>query len=370
MDEISLDFSASAVLQRMRESLKNPANQLEGGFCMDNLQAVAEEISRLDTMEVMPIPDRALLDTAEGEFLDRKALEYNESRNQATAAVGTLVFTGEPGTPIPLGTEALYSSLVFETTATARTGTDGTCEVGARCQSTGPAGNAPAGAITALRSSVDGVKGVTNPLPFGGGADTESDSAFRQRIFDKIRRPITSGNRSHFIYWAKQVSGVGGAKCLGAEVCGAGKVKVIVLSDRYQAPDSVILDNVKAHIEEERPIGAGVTVVGAVPRAVRITAEIQVAGGYSIADIRQNAVAVLQTYLDDVNRQEFDRPPSRGDQGREGIVSYYRIGDLVFGIEGVADIVRYTLNGGIASLSCGYEEYFTLEEVDVHAVDR
>ena len=65
-----LDFSASAVLQRMRESLKNDANRMEGGFCMDNLQAVAEEISRLDAMEVMPLPDRVLLDTAEGEFLD------------------------------------------------------------------------------------------------------------------------------------------------------------------------------------------------------------------------------------------------------------------------------------------------------------
>lgn len=36
----------------------------------------------------------------------------------------------------------------------------------------------------------------------------------------------------------------------------------------------------------------------------------------------------------------------------------------------VADIVSYTLNGGLASLSCGYGEYFTLEEVDIHAPDR
>ena len=65
-----MDFSASAVLQRMRESLKNDANRMEGGFCMDNLQAVAEEISRLDTMEVMPIPDRVLLDIDREAFVD------------------------------------------------------------------------------------------------------------------------------------------------------------------------------------------------------------------------------------------------------------------------------------------------------------
>ena len=211
-----LDFSASAVLQRMRESLKNDANRLEGGFCMDNLQAVAEEISRLDTMEVMPIPDRVLLDTAEGEFLDRKALDYNETRNPATAATGTLLFTGDVGAAIPQGTGVLYGALVFETTAPARIGADGTCEVGAVCQTTGPAGNAPAGAIVALQGQVDGIKAVTNPQPFGGGTEAESDSSFRQRIFDKIRGPTPRGTRNPFLFWATLVAGGGGAMCGGA----------------------------------------------------------------------------------------------------------------------------------------------------------
>ena len=127
-----MDFSASAVLQRIRNSLQNPANRLEGGFCMDNAQAVSEELARLDLMEVKPIPDRVLLDTAEGEYLDRKALDYNETRNPAEAAVGNLLFTGEPGTAIPIGTEALYGSLVFETTAAARISAEGYCEGGAR----------------------------------------------------------------------------------------------------------------------------------------------------------------------------------------------------------------------------------------------
>lgn len=363
------DFSTSAVLQRMRGNLKNDANRMEGGFCMDNLQAVAEEISRLDIMEVMPIPDRTLLDTAEGEFLERRALDYNETRNQATAATGTLLFSGDVGAAIPQGTGVLYGALVFGTTAPARIGADGTCGVGAVCLTVGPAGNAPANTITTLQSQVDGIRSVTNPLPFGGGAEAENDDSFRQRIYDKIRRPITSGNRNHFIYWARQVSGVGGAKCLGAEVCGAGKVKVIVLSDQYKVPDSVVLENVKAHIEEERQIGADVTVVGAVPKAVNIQVEVQAAPGYNMADICQNAISVLQAYVDSVNREDFNQAPTRGDEGRESSISYYRIGDLIFGVEGVADIINYTLNGGLASLSCGYGEYFALDEVDIHAPD-
>ena len=135
----------------MRDSLENPANKLEGGFCMDNLQAVAEEMARMDAMEVQPIPDHVLLDTAEGEYLDRKALDYNETRNPAAASVGNLLFTGEAGTAIPLGTEVLYGTLVFETTAAAQINAEGYCEVGAKCQTAGTVGNVAIGTIPALR---------------------------------------------------------------------------------------------------------------------------------------------------------------------------------------------------------------------------
>ena len=360
-----MDFSASAVLQRIRNSLQNPANRLEGGFCMDNAQAVSEELARLDLMEVKPIPDRVLLDTAEGEYLDRKALDYNETRNPAEAAVGSLLFTGEPGTAIPIGTEALYGSLVFKTTAAVRISAEGYCEVGARCQTEGTAGNVAAETITVLRVAIDGVKSVTNPAPFGGGTQAESDDSFRSRILEKIRQPITSGNRNHFIYWAKQVSGVGGAKCLGAEVCGSGKARVIVLSDQYAVPDDVILGNVKAHIEEERQIGAAVTVVAASPKAVAVEVTVVVASGYSLTDIRQNIQTALQRYVDSVNREDFSTPPTLKDEGRKSSISYYRIGDLIFGVEGVADIISYTLNGGLTSLASDYEEYFSLGEVAV-----
>ena len=365
MSEENFSFDAASILRRMRGGLKNPVNRIEGGFCMDNLQAVAEEISRLDIMEVQPIPDRVLLDTAEGEYLDRRALDYNETRNPATAASGTLLFAGEPGTLIPSGTEALYETLVFETIVSASISADGICEIAARCKSVGIAGNVPANTITVLLNAVSGVFSVTNPSSFGGGAEIESDNSFRERIFEKIRRPITSGNRNHYIYWAKQVSGVGGAKCLGSEVCGPGQVRVIVLSDQFDAPDEVILSNVWDHIEEERPIGANVTVHAPVPVAVHVEITIKLAVGYDLTNIRSDILEVLRRYIAEVNRADFDTPPSRNDESRESCISYYRIGDLVFGVDGVVDIITYTLNGGLSSLVSGYEEFFILREVTI-----
>lgn len=109
------------------------------------------------------------------------------------------------------------------------------------------------------------------------------------------------------------------------------------------------------------------TVVAATPKAVTVVVAVTVASGHNITDIRQNVQAALQSYIESVNREDFDTAPVRGDENRKSSISYYRIGDLIFGVDGVADIISYTLNGQLASLTSGYEEYFTLEEVEISA---
>lgn len=69
--------------------------------------------------------------------------------------------------------------------------------------------------------------------------------------------------------------------------------------------------------------------------------------------------------MDSVNREDFGTPPVLGDEKRQSSMSYYRIGDLIFGVEGVADIISYTLNDGLTSVASEYEEYFSLGEVSV-----
>lgn len=140
---------------------------------------------------------------------------------------------------------------------------------------------------------------------------------------------------------------------------------MILLSDHYAAPDKVILDKVAAHIEDERTVGADVTVVAATPKPVGVAVSVKVASGYNIVDIRQNVQAAIQEYIDRVNREDFNTAPVLHDEERKSSISYYRIGDLIFGVEGVADIVSYTLNGEIESLTSSYEEFFMLQEVDI-----
>lgn len=55
------------------------------------------------------------------------------------------------------------------------------------------------------------VKSITNSKPVEGGADEETDNALRSRYYLRLSMPATSGNKAHYILWALECVGVGGA---------------------------------------------------------------------------------------------------------------------------------------------------------------
>ncbi|MEY8355266.1 baseplate J/gp47 family protein [Lachnospiraceae bacterium 54-53] len=52
-----MQFDSESCMLRMREDLQKPGNKLEGGFCMDNIRAVSEEIGRLAQMELTQVKE-------------------------------------------------------------------------------------------------------------------------------------------------------------------------------------------------------------------------------------------------------------------------------------------------------------------------
>lgn len=134
----------------------NPTSKLEGSFSMDNVQAVSQEIAMMYAMEVATIPDKVLLDTAYDEFLDRAALDFGEARLPATQAQGTVLFTGSPGTVIPIRTIIKSDLLTFATLEKVVINDTSTAEVKAICNTPGTVGNVTAGDISAV--DLDGVK--------------------------------------------------------------------------------------------------------------------------------------------------------------------------------------------------------------------
>lgn len=261
------EYTAAAIRDRMMDALQQPSNRIEGGFCMDNLQAVAEELSRIYQMEVLTILDRYSIDTAEGDDLDRKAQDFGEKRKM-----------------------------------------------------------------------------------------DENDDVFRARLLDKIQKPVLGGNENHYVYWGKQVPGVGNVRCVGCWA-GPGTVKVVVLSDMGGVPEESVLQAVREHIAPLRPIGADVTVVAASPLQVSVDVIVEITPGTNLDDVKTALYGALNDYLTGIAYTD------------KLTISYHKIGALMFHVSGVENVVSYTINGAEDSITLTVDQFAALREVTVRAAD-
>lgn len=120
---------------------------------------------------------------AEGVSLDRLGSNYSVTRNPAQAATVMLDFTGTTGTVIP--EETVYtteSGVEFEMVDTVTLDDSGKGSGEAVCTALDETGNIAPNTISVQGENIAGVESVTNPTQASGGAEIETDDAYRQRI--------------------------------------------------------------------------------------------------------------------------------------------------------------------------------------------
>ena len=360
-----MGYTYSEILQRIKDQFPNDSSRIEGTFSMDNAQAVSQELARIHHMEVSPLLNMAFLDTATGMYLDRRALDFNEVRRQATHSNGKLQFSSPQNVYIPTGTVAAVDGQFFETTEAGRV-LDGSALVPARCTVPGSAGNVPANTIQTLVTSVPGVRSVNNPAAFGGGADQESDEEYRQRLLDKIRLPITSGNENHYVYWAKKAhTGVRNARCFGCWQ-GPGTVKVTILG-QDGIPSDELMQAVEQYLLKQKTIGVDLTVAKAQPLPVNITGTVLLAPGYRLDEVKSGVRTAVAEYLSGVGFGDLTIFNANDTRYPTAYVSYHKIGDLIFNVDGVNDLRDLLVNGQTSSVAIEAEQFCTLGVVDLHA---
>lgn len=179
--------------------------------------------------------------TAEGPYLERRASEYGIYRKKATAAEGTVTFSGS-GT-VPSGTLLQTDDEIqFETTAASSNNTAPIIAVNA-----GASGNIPTGTVLSLVSPVVGIETEATSSATSGGSETENDESLRSRLLFRMRNPPKAGTRTDYVAWALEVPGVTRAWCYPLEL-GPGHVSVRFMTDGLTetgVPSSVMVERVK-----------------------------------------------------------------------------------------------------------------------------
>jgi uncharacterized phage protein gp47/JayE len=330
------DKTSEALLASMLSRITSGISKQEGTFTYDVSSAFSVELAIAYT-QLERVLRLGFAETSSGSYLDMRANEHGVTRKSAVKASGQVTITGAAGAPIPQGTVfATLNGTRFVTTEVATIPAGGSVTVNIEAETAGAAGNVAAGTITQIPVSIAGVTAVTNAAATTGGLDTETDAELLQRLLQRVRNQATSGNSAHYKQWATEVDGVGDAKVFPLWN-GPGTVKVVLLDPNKRAPTPQVVLDVAAHIEEERPIGANVTVEAAPEVAIDVSVDVTLASG-TLAEAQAAIENGIRDYL-------------RGLAFVDPVVRYTRIANVILDVANVQDYTELTVNGGTTNIT-------------------
>ena len=264
------------------------------------LYAVAAQLEALyaqsDWVERQAFPQ-----TAEEKYLDYHAEMRGLTRNPAVCAEGTMQFTvrnsAAEAVDIPKGTVCLNGrGIRYETLASAVISVGETqVSVPARAVEPGAAGNT--GGHTVLSMSVPpvGVVGCTNPAPFTGGEDAESDESLRARILDSYQRLPNGANAAFYETQAMLYPGVAAARAVG-RARGIGTVDVYIATTAG-VPGSELLQAVQKDLAQKREIAVDVQVKAPKLQSVSVTLQLKATSDSDFETVKTAVQTAMQDYF-------------------------------------------------------------------------
>jgi uncharacterized phage protein gp47/JayE len=302
------------------------------------------------------------VENLEGEELERYVYQHTGTviRKPATKATTVVTISGQEGASIKVGNLVAADTVNFISTEDKTVGPNGQIEVLVECESPGTIGNVPAGAIKYFPVSIPGLTSVTNTEPITNGYNAESDENLLERYYERIRTPATSGNKYHYLNWAKEVTGVGDVRVVPLWN-GNNTVKAIIIDSNKQPASTELVEQVQEYIdpnitglgEGQAPIGAFCTVVSATGKAIDITFTVTRDTNYTVEQIKANVENNIKEYLQSI-------------AFKEDIVSYAKIGALILDSEGVLDYQGLTINSGTSNIAITNEEVAILGTVTIN----
>ncbi len=217
--------------------------------------------------------------TAFDESFKQHASVYGVIQLPATAAGGTVTFSGTNGSVIPVNTLLQRSDGVEYVTDSEVTIVAGSASANITAVLTGLDGNAEITSVVSLVESISGVNSTVTLTGDGltGGNDVESEDAMFDRYLRKVQEPVVGGNKADYVTWAKEFPGVTRAWSYPVAM-GDGTVSVrFMMDDKYAdgIPTGADATALYDFIEALRPAGmSGLYVVAPVAAPLNPTIAI------------------------------------------------------------------------------------------------
>lgn len=343
-----------AILTRMLTAMRDDVGKRQGDIAYDLSDPAAQEFAQAYIALDQTLGYAFLNEDMPSDLLTLAASDFGVDRKPAVVAKGEVTLTGPQGQLVPKSTQVRTDDGIYFQTINEVTLTSGTAKTLVEAVVGGTDGNVDTGEINTVVGDLAGVLSVINEAAYDTGVDEESDESLLRRVYAKVRKPATSGNVYHYEQWAREVSGVGAARVYPIWN-GPGTVKVVLLGDDKRAPSQPVIDATITHIEEERPVGASVTVIGATEVPISINANLTLASGALIDEVKADIEKGVHAYLDSL-------------AFKDNLIRYTRIAAVLLDIPRVIDYANLTVNGGTSNIEITDEQVAVLGTVSVNAL--
>lgn len=218
----------------------------------------------------------------------------------------------------------------------------------------GSSSNVGAGSIKLMPVTIQGITAVNNESQVIGGFQEETDDSLRERYYEALQKPPTSGNKYHYMMWAKEVDGVGDAKVFPLWN-GENTVQVVIIDADKQPASSLIIEKVQDYIdpqskglgEGQAPLGAYCTVATAAGKGLVVEVKIKLLSGYRLDEVQETIRKNIVNHLATIAfKQDY--------------ISFGKIANEINDSDGVEDYKDLLINSQTGNIAIGEKEVATL----------
>mgnify|MGYP005875026561 CR=1 FL=1 len=349
------DEELTDIQQDLLSEMPSTYSKLKGTWLWEMFKAFAIKIFELLGL-LTETAEKLNIENLKGDELDAYVSQWTDlKRKKAQKADGYIEVTGNG--VIYSGTLVSNGSIQYEVLED--TEVNGKAEVFISATEVGEVGNTDKNTITTLVTSNANIKSITNLEKIEGGSDEETDEALRERYYLRLSMPATSGNKAHYILWARECFGVGGAKATrDTEV--NNKVNLYICGDEGDVADISTVELVQNYIDPNKngdgsgvaPIGAICEVFSAGIKKLTVSGKVELDNTVDEATTLLNIKNNLIKYLSQINFQKTE-------------ISYAKFLNIAVNSNGVNDITDFKLNNGYINIACSETEIFAIESYNL-----
>lgn len=337
-------------LNLMLDNVPNDIDKREGSIIYDAV-APAAMVSAQQSLSLANIIRETYIKTAQGEFLDYRAVEHGTSRYAATNTEVKARFNDDDGKPVNVEVGDRFASIaespIFYTVIKAND--DGTAEM--QAEEAGTSANSYLGQVLPVtpNDSLAWAEIIEITIP---ARDEENDEHLRARLLNTNSWVAYGGNVADYLDMTSKISDVGATQVYPTWD-GPGTVKLVILNNDLMPASQTLVKKVKEEIDPEEsttqgyglaPIDHRVTVTAPETFKVDIAMNVTIADSASDDMIKANIKTSLEEFFKSLRKDWSIVNPTVG-RGYSMIIYRSKILSRVMMIEGVANATMPRLNG-------------------------